>query len=178
MIFVHREWIEHPTRGSSVPCSTIWATSAFEGFAEFLQPYWRHHFSQHHVYDYDFNRTGCLPNFTWRDFGLRGRGGIRTHCVSHVSDLQSDAHPPSEQPSQICLTTLNFRLDSNQRAPLDVIYLGCVSIAFRVINTQSNHLLRSTLQVWPLLNQSVWLLFFKERFNFVTILSLLILATW
>ena len=27
-----------------------------------------------------------------------GEGGIRTHCVSYVLDLQSSALPPSEQP--------------------------------------------------------------------------------
>lgn len=31
---------------------------------------------------------------------LSGSGGIRTPCVSYVPDLQSGAHPPSEQHSQ------------------------------------------------------------------------------
>ena len=30
---------------------------------------------------------------------FRGRGGIRTHCVSYVLGLQPSAQPPSEQPS-------------------------------------------------------------------------------
>lgn len=58
-----------------------------------------------------------------------------------------------------------FELDSNQWAPLSVIYSGWVSIAFRVMNTQSNHLLRSTLQVWPLLNQTFESIFQNHYFN-------------
>lgn len=96
-------------------------------------------FSQHQVYDSDFNgnRYATPPDLRPPGFFQNGgRGGIRTHWVSYVSDLQSDAHPPSEQPSQIYLTTLNFRLDSNQRTPLSVIYPGWVGSAFRAIPAQ------------------------------------------
>ena len=70
-----------------------------------------------------------------------GREGLEPP-VSNESGFTVRAATNYRLPPQIYLTTLNFRLDSNQRAPLDVIYPGCVGFAFRTTNVQSNQLLR------------------------------------
>lgn len=61
------------------------------------------------------------PNRPLWDFGKCGSGGIRTPWVSYVPNLQSGAHPPSEQHSHLILDA-NHSMDFVSRWP----FTACV----------------------------------------------------
>ena len=91
-----------PRGGFEPPTLWVWITRYYQlsylgkWCRELHISAWRHHFSQHQVYDSDFNRTGCLPYFTWRDFGhlnLYLSKESNLHTQIHGQDLQSWTSP-------------------------------------------------------------------------------------
>lgn len=107
-----------------------------------LSRHWRHRFSQHHVYDYDFNRTGLMPNFfTWRDFGhlnLYLSKESNLHTQIHGQDLQSWTSP-------IYVVNRHFKNHSNHIASWIIVNYNnppplttSLSIISQIFNTLCN----------------------------------------
>lgn len=97
--------------------TTNWAISA-----------WRHHFSQHQVYDSDFNRTGCVPKLSpdaiLATLNLPKESNLHTQI--HGQDLQSWTSP-------IYVVNRHFKNHSNHI--VSWVTMCYLLIAFTSINT-------------------------------------------